>query len=383
MKEQLRIEKMVSDGYGLARSSEGVVFVENACTEDLLEVEITSQKRGTRFAKIKKIAEASKYRREAPCVYAKDCGGCDWQHINYQYQIEAKLDIVKDCFKRIAKINDEIEIVVHHSEEWQYRSRVQIQFNAQGELGFKAKRSHDIVAIKDCKTLVPALNELFKTDDDKLFNHPNAKTLMAISGKDNLICSFPKLKHTELFTEVEINGFTFKLAGSDFIQNNQFLISELADWVVANVKTKNFVDLYGGTGFFSVFLSAKCENGVLVESMPEQVKRAKENFSKNQIKNVEAIQSYAKKWFTKNNKKLKALGTIIVDPPRTGLDKETLSVLSNSMVENIIYISCNPGTLSRDLKEFLEKGYNIEECSMFDLYPQTKHVEVGVVLKKT
>jgi len=382
MIEQVRIEKMVSDGHGLARSSEGVIFVENACTEDLLEVEIISTKRGTKFAKITKIIEASKYRREPPCAYVSECGGCDWQYINYDHQIDAKLSIIKDSFKRIAKFNEDINIDIFKSPEWQYRSRVQIQFNDKGDLGFKAKRSHDVVNIKECKTLVPALNRLFETKDKKLFKNPKEKTLMAIAGTDHSICSEPKLEHTQTSTEVKINDFIFELKGKDFIQNNTFLISKLADWVVGNVHTDNFVDLYGGTGFFSVFLSKKCKNGVLVESMVEQVKRANENFSRNKIKNVTAYHSQAKNWFSKNQKILTTLGTIIIDPPRTGLDKDTLAVLGKSKVKNIIYISCNPGTLSRDLKELLNYGYNIEKCSMFDLYPQTKHVEVGVVLKR-
>jgi 23S rRNA (uracil1939-C5)-methyltransferase len=376
----VEIEKMVSDGHGLARTEGGVVFVEQACPGDICDVEVISHKRGVRFAKILKLTNPAKHRRDPACIHSEDCGGCDWLHIEYQQQLENKKTILEDCLQRIAKIKEHVEMQVFFAQEWHYRSRVQIKQDENGVVGFFKKKSHEVVEIKDCKVIHPSLNESF-FKKGKLDSELQSKDIKAIVGDNDIIASQPKLSFSKEFTKIKLKNKNLYLRGCDFVQNNHFLLEKLVDWVCDHVDYSFFIDLYGGTGFFSLFLSTKCNKGILVESVAEQTERAKQNFKNNEIHNVDIVNKKVENWLPKQKKLKGSQTSIVLDPPRIGVDKKALSAIVNAKISQIVYVSCDPATLSRDLFYLLHNGYKIENCALFDLYPQTRHIESCIQLR--
>lgn len=378
------IEKLVFGGFGLARTDKGIIFVDQVLPGEEVEVEITSKSGGVSHASPKKIIKASEYRREPACSHYNLCGGCNWQHINYEQQVEYKKAIFIDCLDRIGKISDIPEIEIFSSPEWEYRQRVQIKVDREkGNLGFFQRQTNEVVPITKCPLLDSSINKIFDEADEVLKSLPNdTNEIKVISGNNKLTSSpvIPEITNDQI--KLKIGHMNYVVSGGSFCQGNRFLMEKMGLWVKKNVEGDFFVDMFGGLGFFAIMVADKFKRGLLIESNADFVQQAQENFALNYITNVNARAISSENFFRGFSGKFPKVDAVIIDPPRTGLSEKVKIGIKRLAPKNIIYVSCNPSTQARDIKFFLEDNkYAIKKAALFDLYPQTHHLETIVILE--
>lgn len=371
---------MVFGGYGLARTGSGVLFIENGLPGEILEVIPESKKHDCTIARTLKIIDKSQLRREPPCSYSGVCGGCDWLFIRYSGQLQFKKEIFIDCLRRIGKLESFPDPEVFSSPEFNYRIRAQIKVDQNGVCGFFRKKTNDIVAVQHCPLLCDEINNLLISVAGK----PECVTkgnIKVISGNDGLT-SDPLLPGiTQKAVTIKVGNSIFEVKGGSFFQSNRFLLEKLGFWAQPLVGGDVCVDLFGGTGFFSLMLSGNFKRGMLIESVGEQVQIARRNYSSNGVSNFDAFHCPAEQIRSVITERPDLL---IVDPPRPGLTKKAREEIVKISAAKILYISCNPSTQARDINFLVNcNGYTIEKMALFDLYPNTHHLETAILLKNT
>ncbi len=382
MSEIVRIEKMVYGGAGLARGQNGVVFVQGSIPGELVRMEPDGFEGGVARGKLIELLESSSDRRDPPCAYFGVCGGCDLQFMEYEAQLSCKKEVFQDCLSRIGKIKHLPQTEVIADKEFGYRLRVQIK-NDQNGAGFYKRKTNEIVAIRNCPLLVDNLNQLLFALNSRNADIPSVTSIKAISGK-RVVASSPVISGlTESETEIEVGKYRFSVQGDSFFQANRFLLEKLGLWAKPYLKGNFCLDLYGGTGFFSVMLSDLFEEVVLVENMADQVKAARENFHQNGLSHFRAVQADIERGSGLEAVPRKKPDCVIVDPPRPGLGRKARTWLAGLAPDYLLYISCNPSTFARDAQFFIKEcGYEITNCAIFDLYPNTHHLESAVIFHR-
>jgi len=452
---QVRIESLAFEGKGIARIDGKVVFVRNAVPGDLVEIQLTKNKKDYAEAKLIKILEPSPNRISAQCLHFGVCGGCSFQNLPYQVQLEWKEKIVSEALQKIGKL-DEINLkkTIPSPLEFRYRNKVEFSFgsnftnpidantnpnavsNENLVLGFHIPERFDkIVDIQNCLLLLengnlilniirqkakgltlPAYNLRKHTgflrnliirysfsSNEILVNlitttpqHPNEMFFIDWYANDfpnnnlanhilhTINDSFSPtatgavriIKGTGFLYE-NLNGVRYRISPFSFFQVNPLQAENLVKKVIelSEPKDKIIWDLYSGAGTFSLPLARESKFVFGIESNSEAVEDARLNAELNQIDNVVF---YAKdlhsKDITKELLKLEKPGTVVIDPPRTGLHKNLLKALLNILPQRIVYVSCNPATLARDLFE-LKNFYKVKEIQPVDMFPQTYHIE--------
>lgn len=374
----LKIEKLVYGGYGLARTGSGVVFVRYVLPGEVVDAVIESKANGSRYAFPQKVLESSPARREPRCRYSGECGGCDWLYIDYNEQLRCKKEIFEDCFRRIGKLEIP-EPQLFHSPEFAYRIRAQIKVSEKCA-GFFMKKTNSIVNISDCPLLSDSLNSLLKNDLAGILKPEKVLNLKVISGEKRT-ASFPVLKGLTFDkTEIRTGGNLFEVNGDSFFQSNQFLLEQMGLWAINDAEGGRCVDLYGGVGFFSVMLGKKFDSLILVESQKENISEASRNFALNGLSNCKAIHGEVENVAGSITSEPDFL---IIDPPRPGLTRKAREAVFALRPEKILYISCNPSTQARDVQYFTKQcGYKICKSALFDLYPNTHHLETAILLQR-
>jgi 23S rRNA (uracil1939-C5)-methyltransferase len=371
------IEKVVFGGHGLIRTSEGVVFVPGVLPGEQVEITPPVKMRGTCFSELKRIIAASPSRREPLCPYFGVCGGCDWMYIAYDEQVRIKKEIYKESFRKVAQHTSFPEPEVITSPETGYRMRARLQINQKGEAGFFRGNSNEIVRIKSCPLLSERLNTLF--DLEYPVNHDKRKNELRVIDGDLSMASDPHVKGlTTSCTDVTVDGKVFKVNGGDFFQSNRFVNLQLGTWFRPFIGGDFCIDLYGGSGFFSMMVASQFKLGLLVESVRSQVDNANANFTRNGINNFKAVCSESEKLLSVCSKHPDCM---IVDPPRPGLTREVRSAIAKLKPRTIVYVSCNISTQARDSEYFVKEiGYSIRKTAIFDCYPNTSHIESVMIL---
>jgi 23S rRNA (uracil1939-C5)-methyltransferase len=353
LKTELRIEKCVQGGFGLAHSPDGsVCFVEGALPGEFAEIEITEKKKDFSNAIAVKILEASKGRRNPPCKYYGKCGGCNAQYAEFELQIELLKQIVLDLFSRIAKLNLPQNLEIHSGGEWGYRYRAQVFATGKDILwGFQMQNSNIVVPIDKCLVLSQNLNEKLKENS----------TLKKFYLFDN---------QSEKFLGKYIHADE-----SVFFQSNLELLPKLIDEVKKAANGGELLlDIFCGVGLFSTFLQDKFEQIIAIE----QNSRCGEFAEKNLGKNCAFCAMSAEEWCEKNSGLLSE-ACVLIDPPRTGITNKLCDLLCKNKTRKLIYVSCNPATLARDTRKLLNAGYELANIQGFAFYPQTFHLEMMAV----
>jgi 23S rRNA (uracil1939-C5)-methyltransferase len=375
---QVVIEKLIHGGLGLARTSSGVIFVSDCLPGETVEFIIDGKLQGVPLARPLSIVQPSEKRRTPNCPYFGECGGCDWLHIDYDLQVQIKKEIFIDCLKRIGKIKEIPEIECFSSQEFDYRIRAQLKIDRLGNCGFFRKMTHDVVKIERCPLLTPKCNAILKSINGT--EHGFTEDTVKIIAGNCAVASDPVLDGmTDCQTDISVGKNTFIVYGDSFFQSNRFLIEFMGNWASPMVQGDYCVDLYGGTGFFSVMLGKCFAKGMLVESVLSQVELAKHNFATNGCSHFSAVCSDAERISSVVRTKPDLL---IVDPPRTGLAKDVRKSIVSVAPSKVLYISCNPSTQARDVSVFLAAGYSISHAALFDCYPNTHHIETALLLEK-
>ncbi len=422
---KLRIEKLVHGGKGLGRLNGKAVFVPQVAPGDLIIAEETARKSGYSEAKVVKILERGRGRVKPKCPYFGRCGGCDWQHLRYSEQVRAKRIIVEENLQKIGKIKKpNVDEVIPSPSPWNYRNRAQIKVKA-GKVGFYAKGSHFVIDIERCPLLKEDIEGIFPKLKELLRELPTPPQEFHIysSGKDEVLLKIVyggRFKGFELplervreilkvnligygiykvgkegyperieffgrdFTYESVGKFKFRVSADSFFQINRFQVGNLIEKVARVAMEHQYMlagDLYCGVGTLTIPVGRYVHRAFGVESNFWAVSDALYNKDINGLRNIQFFcreTEEAIKILKEYNPDL-----VIVDPPRSGLNERIIKTLSGlSRFKKIVYVSCEPSTLARDIATFHRYGVNMERAKVLDMFPQTYHVETIAILRK-
>jgi 23S rRNA (uracil1939-C5)-methyltransferase len=350
--------KCIQGGSALAHLPDGqVCFIEGALPGESVEIEIIEQKRDFAKAIVSKFLETHKQRRATPCPYYGKCGGCNAQHAEFELQIEILRQIVFDLFQRNAKLNLPQNFEIYSGTEWGYRCRAQVfaTGNKNVPWGFQVRSTNTIVTIEHCPVLTPNLN---KSLNSVLYtSKPNTKQCLFDNQSEKFLG-----KH--IYADETV-----------FFQSNLELLPKLINFVKeAAGEGELLLDVFSGVGLFSAFLQTQFEKVIAIEENPLCQKFAKKNLSSN----CEFHLDKAENFFFQNSYDL-SKACVLIDPPRAGLSNNLCNFFCKAKVQKLIYISCNPATLARDTRKFLDANYKLASIYGFAFYPQTFHLEMAAV----
>ncbi len=380
---EVEIQKIIPGGYGLGFAENRTVFVSLAAPGDRLKVRVREKKGKVIFAEIVEILEPSPQRAKPECPYFGVCGGCDFQHLSYAAQLEAKSDIVKDCLTRIGKINYEGEIpIIGSPRDYGYRSRAQWHLDTRRKkMGYFKRHSHEIVDAEVCPILVPELEEKLQNFRANLnYEEFWAQTIEieTASATGQLSVYSPEIIEPTADIRFEFGGEKYFYNAESFFQGNQFLIPQLLETALGGaVAGEIALDLFCGVGLFTLPLARKFSKVYGVEGNSKAIDFARRNAENARLSNVEFFDESVGEWLSEQH--FEHLDFILLDPPRAGAENETIEKILEFRPREISYVSCDPATLARDLRKLTE-GYEIEKIVGLDLFPQTHHVETVVRL---
>ena len=362
------IEKAAYEGYGIAYIDGKVIFVEGGIPNEKVSIEIIKNNKDYSFAKIVSVIEESQHRILPLCPIFDLCGGCSYQNVSYEFELELKKNILIDSLKRIGKIpeNDIPEIETIFSERFFYRSHG--RFFVEDNIGFMSKKSHQFIALPQtgCLIMHPKINDFIKNNS---LNDDVNELKIAISSQDEVYTSNSKKE----FCELEL-GFKYMRNIDNFFQSNIYLRGKMIEKVIEySMLNKNdtFIDIGCGIGFFTIPLAKISKYGIGVDIDFENIEAAKKNCIINEVSNLDFLCDNF------NNVKFDfAPKTIVLDPPRSGLKLAVISSIVNLKPSVIVYVSCNPSTFARDLKIFRSHNYCLEKLDILDCFPCTQHIEI-------
>ena len=375
----LKIESVAFGGHGVGRVDGFVIFVPFTAPEDVVEIEIVKRKKKFARGRLLKIIEPSPQRTEPLCRYYGRCGGCSFQHIDYEYQLKIKQKQVAEAFSRIGgMLQPQVSEVIPSPRIYGYRGKAQLHVakTAGGfQLGFMDVSGGRIVDIEHCDIMDETINEQIQ--------HTRIKGDVLSDNDDLIFWSGPKDNSDEAIVRV-VKGREFLVPRTGFFQANLYLADRMVDEVrglVGEKKRGTIIDACCGSGLFSIFLAPYAQRMVGIEINEKSVKFARINAERHAIQNAEFICGDIEGVLKDQTRKKDAVDLIILDPPRTGLSPETLTAISSLESQDIIYVSCNPATQARDVKFLSEHGYDLQSIQHFDMFAQTEHIETIGLLR--
>ncbi|MCK5539344.1 MAG: class I SAM-dependent RNA methyltransferase [Deltaproteobacteria bacterium] len=382
----LVIEKYAPPGNGLGFYQDKAVFVPQTAVGDEVLLTIEKEKKRYIIGRLEEVVKPGSKRRKVPCPYYVVCGGCDLLHLSYSDQLALKKEMLVQVLAG-AGILEAVNMVAAPSEFY-YRHRALFRSDHEtGDFGFLRRRSHQVAVVPDCLVLAQGLKNLLKelAVSPDLPKKTTACYGLASSGEDfaaavkigrnfQVLPGIPE-------TVMENYGFgDLELAASGFAQVNpaitRLMISDLLQYCV---DVREVSELYGGSGTFSLPLATIARNLTVYESDHAAAARGRRNAARNGLENVRIVSGRVEK------KALpKALDTLVVDPPRSGLQPVIIEKMVKSRASQLVYISCNPATLARDLARLkaFDNGFTLDSLNAYDMYAGTTHLEVMAVLKR-
>lgn len=376
------VEKLVQGGSGFARLEDGrSLFVEGALAGETVEYAVDRRTKGYERGHVTRILTASPDRTFPPCPYYGRCGGCDLQHLEGEKQAEAKLALVLENLGRIGSV-DAGTLTVEPTESgplWGYRGRVRFHVDLSARrVGFLEKRSNTLVPIDRCPILVDRLKAALE-EQKPILEAARRQMFAGRGGKGPYIevpafCGDTAISFGDEAVSCTVDGHRFWVSAHVFFQGNRFLLGSMGSFVSRHCLGDSVMDLYSGVGTFGSFLQREGRSVVAVERDPRCLALARRN-----VPEATYFTDAVERWARKSRD---LVDTVVVDPPRTGLDGTVPALIAGWAPRRVIYVSCNSVTLARDLQRFSAHGYTARVLKVFDLYPQTFHQEIGVVLDR-
>lgn len=401
----LRVETPVYGGFSLGRDGK-VIFIKGAIPGEFVEVTIKETRKDYSIGEVTRVLEPSEFRRIPPCPYFGICGGCQLQYIEYERQVTIKEEILKESLQRIGGI--EIENLSSLTDnEFFYRHRVQFKVSPDGKIGFFKEGTREVVPVDGCLIIIEQINNLLLKL--KEIDLRGAKELHVISGDTISILIKGNIREetVQAITDSGVSGIAFENGdsiGKDYItldleglkytvtpwgffQGHWSLNKKVVSLILEKLlplENKKVLDLYSGAGNFSLPLAKQASEVVAIEENPYAIEDGRRNIMINNIRNCLFIQSPVDDIFKDRRKARffegRRYDITILDPPRPGLSSELCKRLLDLGSERIVYVSCNPSTLARDLKKMKDK-YDIESVYMIDFFPNTYHIEAVTFLR--
>jgi 23S rRNA (uracil1939-C5)-methyltransferase len=378
-KNLVEIERLLPGGFGLAHAEGLTLFVALAAPGDILRVNIERKRGSVGFASIVEVVKPSTVRVEPPCPYFGLCGGCDFQQLEYEAQLAAKVEIIRDCLHRIAHIETIPDIVMVPSPaQWQYRSRANWQFDPRSKrLGYFARGSHEVCDVEICAVLRPELQQTLERLREQMREGTLSKKLTdieAVAGDTDVSLASGTAHFRSKEVSRRIGNETYYFGAEAFFQINHELLELLLGEAVGSEEGKTAIDLYSGVGLFTLPLARRFDRVIAVEANSRAVDYAQRNLDAAELNNVEVANMSVAEWL-KHWLGFERPEFLLLDPPRTGAESGVIEGILSVAPQKICYVSCDPATLARDLDKLLEGGYSLDSIVGFDMFPQTHHVE--------
>ena len=429
-----------SEGKGVVKNNKDIIFVDGLFPNEEADIEILYHRAGVEFGKVVKLHKLSKDRIQPRCKICTSCGGCQYQQLAYSAQLKYKTKRVKESLSRIAKVDTKVLPCLGMDDPYNYRNKIQVPYNkdrnGKVKFGFYKENTHIIMPIKECAiedkraaSILWDIKLLLEDMNIPVYNEDNGKgilryvlirtshhyeelmvvlvtTQLNFPGQRNFINELVS-RHPEITTIVEnvnsrhtnvilgnqekvlygpghikddILGLTFEISASSFFQVNPIQVEKLyasALNLIDFSKKEVVLDAYSGVGTIGLIAAKNAKKVISVEINKSAHKNAIENAKRNNIDNIEFICADAGEFISKYEGDIDVL---IMDPPRSGSDETFLSTVINKRIEKIIYISCNPETLARDIA-YLSSLYKVTYVQPVDMFPMTAHIETVVCLE--
>ena len=429
------------DGKGIIKKDNKFIFVYGVIKGEEVEIEITYESKNQTLGRLIKIIKSSPYRVKAFCPLAKDCGGCALQHLDYKKQLEFKTDHVQDCINKFSKLDIKVKDCIGMDVPFNYRNKSQVPFSMERKnicYGFYKQNTHKIIQMDECFIQTEDANEILKTirtlmkkyklnayEEDKrkgILRHvlikkgfttkeimvvlitnvnsfpnrkeivkdlvkayPNIKTVVQnINTRDTNVILGEKenILYGSGYIEDYLLGVKFKISSKSFYQVNPIQTEKLYSKAINLAqlsKNDRVLDTYCGIGTIGLIASKNVNEVIGVEIVKDAIKDAKSNANINKINNAHFVLADASDFMVDLAKTSEKMDVVFVDPPRKGCDEKFLSSIMKLSPKKIVYISCNPSTLARDLGVLREK-YDIKEIQPVDMFPHTYHIETIALL---
>lgn len=379
----VRIEKLVAGGDGLGRVEGVPLFVVRSAPGDLLRVRLIERHTDYGRAEIIEILEPGPGRRPDPIPELSRAGTCDLQHLDDELQTRLKAQAVRETLERLGGVRFPKDIEIVAGEPWHYRLRTQVHTEIDPvtggvRVGYYARGTHDVLTVSRCPILVPELEALLQDLPGLLGDKPPKRLDLAAGepgGGVSVAPVVPGLPSGEV--TLTVGDITYGYDARTFFQGHRGLLPRLVEAVVGSWEGEVAYDLYAGVGLFTLPLARRYGRVVAVEADTNASRYARNNARRNRMPNVEVVAKAVESW-------LPALppgvDRVVVDPPRAGLVHKVRQALLESLPKRLTYVSCHPAALARDLR-VLTQAYDLEKITLFDLFPQTGHMETVVQMK--
>lgn len=397
----LEISALSNLGVGIARvhlddqeeEQKGwVVFVPHTLPGEKVRARIYRNNQSHSQADLVEVIQASSDRLEPKCALFGKCGGCQYQHLDYKQQLSWKTRQVEELLEHMAGVHTEVSPAIPSPQQWAYRSKITPHFKRPrdgkiGDIGFllAGQRSHLVdvphcpIAMDEINKALPGIREETRANA-KAYKKDATLLLRATEGR-------VETNHRNPISETvttDTGDITFHFLAGDFFQNNPFILPDFTGYVAQQASSCGahyLVDAYCGSGLFSLCLAHKFNQVAGVEVSETAADWARRNAKLNEIDNATFLAASAEAIFADITFPPEETA-VVIDPPRKGCNQEFLTQLFTFGPKKVVYVSCNPATQMRDLKEFIQAGYQLKAVQPFDLFPQTRHLECVIVLDK-
>lgn len=440
----VEISGYASDGAGISHLPDGrVLFVKGALKGECVEAQLLKVGKSAAWGRVHRILEVSAHRIDTDCPYYPKCGGCQLRHMDYEEEIALKQNRVQEALRRLGGVEAEIEETHGAKKISRYRNKIQFPVSTekgQINIGFYRARSHDVVDVPDCLLQPEAAGRLRQAVKEFMEEHmisaydekshkglvrhvfirsnekgeslcvlvvngdsiPKEKELIvrlrsAEPGLCGLLLSVNKERTNVIlgqkfrtlwgqdYLESCLCGFQFRLSAPSFYQVNREQTELLYARVLAFASLsgeETVLDLYCGIGTITHMLAKRAKRVIGAEIVEQAIKDAKDNAERNRVENIEFIAADAREAAELLEKRGERPHVICVDPPRKGLELPVIEAMVRMNGEKIVYVSCDPATLARDIKLFAERGYRLQKAEVVDLFPRTMHVETVCLMSR-
>lgn len=382
---ELRIDSITNLGSGVGRVDGWVVFVPFALPGELVRTRIFRNDKNHSQGDLVEILEASPDRVEPGCKLFGECGGCQYQHLAYDKQLEWKTRQVFELLKHMAGEELEVNFCESSEQVWNYRSKITPHFDRPrngeiGDIGFLRAGRRQILNVENCPIAMKEINEVLPAVHEELradagrFKRGATVLLRATEGRVE--------RDAKATARERVGDVVFDFQAGEFFQNNPFILEKFTGYVGEKALAggaKYLVDAYCGAGLFGLTLARRFEKVMGVEVNEAGASWAKRNVKLNGLENVSILQADAEEIFKEIDTPADET-VVVIDPPRKGCTPEFIAQLVAYRPQRVVYVSCDPATQVRDYKLFREAGYKLEEVQPFDLFPHTRHVECVMVL---
>ena len=426
------------EGLGVARIDGRVIFVHGGVRGETCSIRILKLLKNVAFARVEEILEGAPGRQVPDCPHYPACGGCDFRHLTYEEELEAKRQRVEDALRRIGGADVTVTEILASPQTEGYRNKSQFPVSPEGLAGFYRARTHQVIPASDCLLQSPQAGAIARAVEDYLrengvaaydeerheglLRHIFVRTNSAGQVLVCLIVNGDRLPREEDlirrvrgacpdtvgvvlsantrrtnvvlgdryrtlwgqdYLEDTLCGITFRLAIPAFYQVNRRQAERLYEKALELAELtgeETVLDLYCGAGTITLVMARKAKRAIGAEIVPEAVENARENALRNGITNAEFFCGDAAAVAEKLAAEKLRPDVVVVDPPRKGLEESVIVSIADMAPQRVVYVSCDPGTLARDVKRFRERGYTLQKAVAADLFPRTKHVETVTLL---